>query len=103
MKRLAKEMKRGLAMFMAVVMVLSLLPTGLISMTNAVGAEDDHVHLSDLLVMDENYGDKLAALKEIILSGMLKAEKEIAYEQPEEGIIDVDSAAKKITASESNG
>ena len=102
-KQFAKGMKRSIAMLLAVVMVLSLMPAGLISLTRAEGAEGDFVHLSDLLIKDENYGGKLAALEKIIRSGMLKAEKQIAYEQPKDGIIEVDSAAKKITAKESNG
>lgn len=108
MKQFTKGIKRGIAMLMAFAMMLSLVPAGLISLAHATGVGGNHVHLSDLLVMDENYGEKLnggrlEALKQIILSGALKAEKEISYEQPEEGIIDVDSAEKKITAQESNG
>lgn len=103
MKRFVKGMRRGTAMLLAMVMVLSLIPTGLISLAHATESEGESVSLSDLLVKDENYGGKLEALKKILLSGTLKAEKEIAYEQPAEGIIQVDSAAKKIIASASNG
>lgn len=103
MRNFTQGTKRVIAMLMAVVMVLSLMPVMPISLANATETEEDKVHLSDLLVMDENYGGKLSALQQIITSGMLKAEKEITYQQPEEGIISVDNAAKKITAQKSNG
>ena len=90
-------------MLLAVVMVLSLMPVMPISLANATEIQGDKVHLSDLLVMDENYGGELSALQQIITSGMLKAEKEITYQQPEEGIIEVDSANKTIKAQKSNG
>ncbi len=103
MKYFAQGTKRAIAMLLAVVMVLSLMPVMPISLANATEIQGDKVHLSDLLVMEENYGGELSALQQIITSGMLKAEKEITYQQPEEGIIEVDSASKTITAHESNG
>ncbi|MBE6941578.1 MAG: hypothetical protein E7455_04800 [Ruminococcaceae bacterium] len=103
MNYLTHGTKRCIAMVLAVVMVLSLMPVVPVSLANATETQGDSVNLSDLLVMDENYGGKLSDLQQIITSGMLKAEKEITYNQPEEGIIEVDSASKTITAHKSNG
>lgn len=103
MNYLTHGTKRCIAMVLAVVMVLSLMPVVPISLANATETQGNSVNLSDLLVMDKNYGGKLSDLQQIITSGMLKAEKEITYDQPEEGIIEVDSATKTITAHKSNG
>ena len=103
MNYLTQGAKRCIAMVLAVVMVLSLMPVMPVSLANATENQGDYANLSDLLVMDENYGGELSDLKQIITSGMLKAEKEVTYDQPEEGIVEVDSANKTITAHKSNG
>ncbi len=103
MNYLTQGAKRCIAMVLAVVMVLSLMPVMPVSLANATENQGDYANLSDLLVMDENYGGELSDLKQIITSGMLKAEKEITYDQLEEGIVEVDSANKTITAHKSNG
>lgn len=103
MNYLTQGTKRCIAMVLAVVMVLSLMPVMPISLANATETQGDYVNLSDLLLKEENYGGELDDLRQIIASGMLKAEKEVTYDQPEEDIITVDSAEKTILAKESNG
>ena len=102
MKEYWKMLRRGLAMVLAVVMLLTSSNLGIVLRAAATGADDptgESVKLTDIVL--ELYKDKLSAnLKEIIASGELKVQQTYTYTQPteEDDLIEVDEVNKKITA-----
>lgn len=99
MKTSWKTLKRCIALVLAMAILLSTSNFGFVGHVHAV-EDEPGTKLSALIAA--NY-DLPEALEKIIQSGMLKAEKEITYEQPEEDVIEVDSDTKTITAHSTNG
>lgn len=102
MKEYWKMLKRGLAMALAVVMLLTSSNLGVVLRAAATGTDDPNavsVSLSEIVL--DIYGDKLSDnLKKIIESGAVNVTQTFTYTAPtgEDDLIEVDEVNKKITA-----
>lgn len=102
MKEYWKMLKRGLAMLLAVVMVLTSSNLGVVlraAATGEPGASGESVSLSEIVL--DIYGDKLSEnLKEIIEMGAVNVTTTYTWTQPtaEDDLINVDEKDKEITA-----
>ena len=100
MKEFCKNCKRVLAMFLAVVMLLSAANIGIFAPTHVHAVEPEHTVTLGVLIK-ENFGDALGEEEvQIITSGYLNADKTYAYQMPGDNdeLITVDEKEGTVTA-----